>query len=818
MPGRQAALEPKPMFAAAGSGRFTLKERGVSVAIDRKGIALSLAGPASRWGVRWSLADASDSAPRGEAAGSLRVNSFVGPESEWRVNQPTCGRIVVDDIKPGLDLVVEPRPHALEYTLVVRPGVDFRAVRLRYEGAGEVRVVDAGSALEIQAGDRILREEGLLCYQDSPGGRQFVESHYAAVDGDRDGTAYAIEVGAHDPARPLVIDPTLTWSSYLGGAVGPSGGYDFGRDITSDAAGNLYVIGQTGCTDFFTPGAFSTSYGGSGDVFVAKINASASGPAWITYLGGGSSDDGFGIAVDGAGCVYVTGYTTSFPFPTTPGAMKSGMGGGQDAFVTKLSPDGASLVWSTCLGGDAGADAGASIAVDAAGYVYVCGQTFSSDFPATLGAYSRTIASAADAFIVKMKPDGSGLVWGTFLGGASGTQKAYDLAIDPSGNVYVVGTTSSASFPTPNGFSTTMGGSSAAFAAKVSSTGASLLWGTYIGGNLSDNGYTIALDADGRVIVGGYATSSAATFPLVNAVRSTMSGTEGFVMKLDDTTSPVSIVWSTFLGGGSTDVVNCVAVDAAKNVYVTGTTSSTDFPVTGGFQTTMGTADDAFVVKFNPDGTFGWGSYLGGAGLDGGAGIVVDALGFICVTGTARAGFPVPGGFDTSLGGVVDAFVARISNVPVGTDGIPPTVTITSPTSGGTTGSALLSMAGTAADNGTLAGVTWTNTTTGASGQAAGLGLWTASVPLLTGANGIVVTAFDASGNSATAAITATYDPTLVPPAGGGGGGGGHKKCGLLGLEALLLAGVLALSRRRKWGRHSPLPTPASRMNPDSLP
>jgi hypothetical protein len=534
---------------------------------------------------------------------------------------------------------------------VVKPGAKPSAIRLQWRGATKVEVAEDGESVLLETGLGVLKEEKLRCYQrDGQGGEEDVPCRYVAEAGG----VLRLAFGRFDGTRPLVIDPVLDWGSYLGGS-----GNDSGYGIAVDGSGNVYVTGYTDSTGFPTPGGFDTTLDGTSDAFVTKVNANGQSLAWSSYLGGSGDDSGNGIVVDGSGNVYVTGYTTSTDFPT-PGGFATTYGGGTwDAFVTKVNANGQSLAWSSYLGGSAG-DYGVGIAVDGNGNVFVTGETNSSNFPTT-GGFDTTLGGAYDAFVTKVNANGQSLVWSSYLGGA-GWDVASGIAVDGSGNVFVTGYTQSADFPTTGGFDTTLGGAYDAFVTKVNANGQSLVWSSYLGGaadDADDIGNGIAVDGSGNVYVTGFTAST--DFPTTGGFDTTRGGTaDAFVTKVN--ANGQNLAWSSYLGGSGEDYGKGIAVDGSGNVFVTGYTLSTDFPTTGGFDTTYGGgAVDAFVTKVSAGGGLAWSSYLGGSSWDEGRGIVVDGSGSVFVTGnTSSANFPTTGGFDTTLGGTRDSFVVRI--------------------------------------------------------------------------------------------------------------------------------------------------------------
>jgi hypothetical protein len=482
-------------------------------------------------------------------------------------------------------------------------------------------------------------------------------------------------VASYDPAKALVLDPVLAYSTYLGGS-----GDDYGTAIAVDALGNAYVTGDTyGATDFpTTPGAFRTTSPGLTDAFVGKLNRAGSALVYSTYLGGGFGDEGFGIAIEASGNAFVTGLTASSDFPTTPGAFQTTPGGGscsvpcQDAFVTKLNAAGSALLYSTYLGGS-GDDYGMAIAVDSPGNAYVAGATDSTNFPITPGAFQTTFGGAGcgslypykctDAFVTKLNATGSVMVYSSYLGG-NFHDYGSGIAVDSSSDAYVTGETESTNFPTTHAaFQTLYGGGGTffgdGFISKVNAAGSTLIYSTYLGGGSDDAGFGIALDGSGNACVTG--STDSANFPITPGAFQT-TGLGAFVSKLNASGS--ALLYSTYLGTGAGG--RSITLDTLGNAYVTGFTDSPDFPITpSALQKTFAGSLNAFVSELNGSGSaLVYSTYLG-RGDDIGAGIAVDASRGIYVTGNTFASFPVtPGALQTTFGGTPpgwgDAFVAKI--------------------------------------------------------------------------------------------------------------------------------------------------------------
>ena len=601
---------------------------------------------------------------REELAG--KANYFIGADpARWRTNVPIFAKVHYRAVYPGIDVVFYGTQGHLEHDFIVAPGADPRAITIGVEGADRLSVDAAGNlVLKITGGE--VRFQKPVVYQEVDGVRRELAGGYTLRSAHRIG----FQVAAYDPRKRLVIDPVIFYAAGVGAS-----GIHLGHAIAVDAAGNAYVAGATYAGDLpTTPGAFQVANTGGGDVFVTKLNPTGTRLIYSTYLGGSRNDSGQGIAVDAAGNAYVMGWTSSTDFPTTPGALQTIYGGGfYNAFVTKVNPAGTRLVYSTYLGGN-GDDQGLGIAVDAAGSAYVTGYAFSTNFPTTSGAFQTAKpGSFQNAFVAKLNPTGSApLVYSTYLGGSS-IDIGQGIAVDAAGSAYVTGSTFSTNFPTtPGAFQTASKGGFHAFVTKLHPTGSAPVYSTYLGGSGIDIGQGIAVDAAGGAYVAGFTTS--ANFPTTPGAFQTAYGggaTDAFVTKLHPTGS--ALVYSTYLGGNRDDLGEGIAVDAAGNAYVTGFTTSTNFPTTpGAFQTAYGGGRaDAFATKLNPTGStpLVHSTYLGGSGDDYGAGIAADAAGNAYVTGLdTSTNFPTTqGAFRSAVQREpdhgTDTFVAKIVNV-----------------------------------------------------------------------------------------------------------------------------------------------------------
>jgi Big-like domain-containing protein/beta-propeller repeat-containing protein len=662
----EGQIDETVRFYAQGQGfafYFTRRKAVLSFTKGERGVALRLTPLAANPNARLEVSD----------RGSGKVNYLVG--SERHPNLPTYRQLTYRELWPGIDMVFRGRRGKLSYEFRLRPGAKVSDIRLSYAGAEDISV-SAGGALVIDTPLSTLKDARPQSFQRIDGSRVPVDSRYALA-----GDSYGFAVGHHDRSRPLVIDPSISYSTYLGGSDS-----DNGAGIAIDSSGAAYVTGSTVSPNFpTTPGAFDASGNGDRDAFVTKLKPAGTGLAYSTYLGGisrnsgggnFSGDAGIGLAVDSAGAAYVTGITTSEDFPTTAGAFDTTP---HSAFVTKLNPAGSGLVYSTYLGGGTFLDSAQAIAVDSQGAAYVTGSTASRDFPTTVGAFETSPQGNVDAFVTKFNPAGTGLAYSTFLGG-SDSDEGTGIAVDSAGAAHVTGSTVSTDFPTTAGaFDTGANGGEDAFVTKLNPTGSGLAYSTFLGGSSNDFGLGFAIDSAGAAFVTGVTISD--DFPTTaGAFDTTLDGSapDGFVTKLNQAGS--GLAYSTFLGGSSNDAGFGVAVDSAGAAYVTGETLSTDFPTTASaFDASLGGGRDAFVAKLGPTGTrLAYSTYLGGSSVDDlGQSIAVDSAQMAYVTGTTDSpDFPTTAGaFDTSYnGGDFDAFVTRL-NTAAG-PGPPATLTL----------------------------------------------------------------------------------------------------------------------------------------------
>jgi beta-propeller repeat-containing protein len=588
----------------------------------------------------------------GESELPGKSNYLLGADqSQWRTNIVNYARVKYADVYPGVDLVYYGAGRQLEYDFIVAPGADPGHIKLSMEGAQGMRL-DAQGDLTLSVGEGEIIQRKPVVYQEANGVKKEVAARYTLNEKRQVG----FSIGKYDKSKPLVIDPVLVYSTLLGGA-----GLDLARSIAVDEDGFAYVTGQTPSLNFpTTTGAFQPAPGGGGfvDAFVTKLNRAGSALVYSTYLGGGGEDSGEGIAVSD-GRAHVTGSTESANFPITTGAFQTTFSGGRDVFVTKLNRAGSALIYSTYIGGT-DVDIAFEIALDIFGAAYVTGNTESANFPITTGAFQAIRNGSSDAFVTKLNEAGSALDYSTYLGGA-GTEVGNGVAVDYYGNAYVTGQTLSANFPTTAGaFKTTLGGVQDAFVTKLNQTGTASVYSTFLGGARSETGRGIAVDDSGNAYVTGQ-TSSPDFSTTTGAFQTTFGGIiDAFVTKLNQAGS--ALVYSTFLGGSSIDVGQGIDVDAIGRAHVTGSVSSSNFPVTAdATQAAISGGTDAFVTKLNRAGSaLRFSTFLGGDGTDSGESIEVK-FGKIYVTGTSSStAFPTTAGaFQEANAGGSDGFVAK---------------------------------------------------------------------------------------------------------------------------------------------------------------
>ncbi|MFC2078137.1 SBBP repeat-containing protein, partial [Candidatus Bipolaricaulota bacterium] len=531
------------------------------------------------------------------------------------------GEVTYPNLWPGVSVIYQqPAGGIVKSTYHLDPGADADQIRLAYNVPVHL---DDGGRLSFEFETGMMSESAPVAWQEIDGRRVSVEVSFRLISEREVGFA----VGAYNPAYSLVIDPTLTWNTFLG-----SSSSDNGNGIAVDASGNVYVTGTSGGTW----GSPVNAYSGDTEAFAAKLSSSGD-LIWNTFLGSSDWDGGEGIAVDTSGNVYVAGYSKA----TWGSPVSAHAGTYADAFVAKLNNSG-ELQWNTFLGSSQ-EDMGNAIAVDTSGNIYVIGYS-----RATWGSPVRAYSGSNDVFAAKLSSSGT-LIWHTFLGSSTGDYGYGGVAVDGSGNVYVTGD-SYATWGSPvNAFS----GASDAFVAKLNNSG-ELQWNTFLGSSDYDGGADIAVDASGNVHVAGYSHADWGGTP-VNVFSGDV---DAFVAKL--LTVDGTLTWHTFMGSSGEDKGRGIAADTGGNVYVSGYSTATwGSPVNahaGYF--------DAFAAKLNTSGALQWNAFLGSSSYDEGNAIAVDGSGNVCVTGDSSVSWGSP--VNAYSGGVSDVFVAVLADDPAG--------------------------------------------------------------------------------------------------------------------------------------------------------
>lgn len=584
-----------------------------------------------------------------------KVNYFIGSDrTQWRTGIPTSKTVLYKELYKNIDLKVYGAEKEIEYDFIVKPGGTITDIKFEY---GDVKKtsLDEEGRLVVETDFGEMKHNKPSCYQIIEGEKVEIVGQFKEICKN----IYSFEVNDYNGEYALIIDPVvLVYSTYLGGSK-----FEYGRGIAVDKSGAAYVTGDTSSDNFPTKKALFGKRKGSGDIFLTKISPTGASLIYSTYLGGSSWENGMGIAVDDENAVYLTGTTDSKDFPTKNPYQKNRVWF-TDVFVAKIKNDGSDLIYSTYLGGW-DFDRGYGIAIDKTGSAYVTGETSSSDFPTKNPIYKYKGGYWGDVFITKINKDGSDLSYSTFLGG-SGNDGEPAIAVDASGSAYVVGHTESNNFPTKNPFQGKKSSYSDVFITKINPSGTSLVYSTFLGGKGEDYGSDIALDKKGAAYITGETTSS--NFPIKNAMYPKYKGggawlwEDVFITKVHPKGN--ALVFSTYLGGTGQDEGYSIALDNNDDIYVSGMTKSTDFPVKDAFQNNLGGGEwgDAFIVKIKPNGrTMEYSSYLGGSDSDGPEDITADEQGAVYIIGYTRStDFPTKKPIYKKIAGESDAFITKI--------------------------------------------------------------------------------------------------------------------------------------------------------------
>lgn len=586
-----------------------------------------------------------------------RSHYFKGRDpAGWRTGIPQFRKVSSRGIYPGIDLVLYGTHSRLEYDFVLAPGAVPDQVGVEIEGAEKVSLDEKGDLIISASGVQIVHRIPRI-YQEAGGIRREVSGRYLLQDRNR----VCFAAGPYDQTLPLIIDPEVSFSTYLGGSF-----QDAGHAVAVDANGYVYVTGETESDDFPLANAAQPYWVGYFDAFVTKLTPDGTGLVYSTFLGGEEDDVGHGIAVGADGHAYVAGSTSSYVFPTTPGAFQPRRIGNIDAFVTRLDASGA-MVYSSYLGGT-NDDVAFGVGVSGSGAAYVTGRTLSTNFP-TRNPYQALLAGDFDVFFTVFNAAGSDLSYSTYLGGTSWEQP-FDIALDANGKAYITGTTTSANFPTtPGAAQRVFGGITDAFVAKLDPSNSTLAFSTFLGGRLDDGDLLwyhlgIAVDALERAYVAG--TTRSTDFPTTaDAFQRAFGGgyTDAYVAKLD--TVGGQLMYSTYLGGSQDEQGLDLALAPGGEAWITGRTSSRNFPLANPLRPVCQGCPlegEAFLAKLRADGSaLGHSTYLGGGSYtDSGYSIAASPTGVYIAGRTLATDFPTTPGVIQSVSMGHDAFVMRI--------------------------------------------------------------------------------------------------------------------------------------------------------------
>jgi hypothetical protein len=652
----------------AGGGEYYILGNQLSVAFGRGWVAYDFKDPddPSKGAlVRVEFEGADIARPEGRVPSRQTAHYLIGNDPEgWISGTRSFDEIWYAHLWKDIDLRFYIKDGLLKYDFIIAPGGDPDAIGLRYEGIESIGVDTKSGDLMIRTSVGTIRDQAPRAYQVASGSRIEVGVGFLPTCGN----LVKFATSEFDTRIPLVLDPGLQFSTYLGG---PGG--DTVNGLAIDGAGAVYTTGETGSPDFPTsPGGYIIDDPGEWNAFVMKLNPEGSEIIYSTYIGGRHTDEAFDIWVDDNGHAYVTGHTASLDFPTTEGAFCTTVTERiepYDMFVLKLEKDGSSLVYSTIIPGE-GDDRGVSIWVSSAGEAYVAGSTTSDDFPTTPGAFQEAQSPAdsdsEDAFVLKINADGSSLIYSTLMGGVH-QDYIGSLDVDSGGYIYLSGATNSTDFPTTEGaHDTSIGGEYDAFVVKLNPQMSKLIWSTYIGGEKEEFSPVLTVDESGCVYVTGLTFST--EFPTTaRAFSKTLSGDNDlFITKLSS--NGASPLFSTYVGGSKSEKSFDIELDRESNVYVTGYTHSQEFPVTPtAVNATLKNSQDGFLLVMDPTLSFvQYGTFFGGSRYDAGMTLALDGSWNAIIGGfTDGQDFPTTEGAlaETPRGGT-DGFILKLKPRP----------------------------------------------------------------------------------------------------------------------------------------------------------
>jgi len=603
-------------------------------------------------------------------------NYFLGNDkSKWASNVSLYNEVIVEDLYEGISARYYYEGNSIRYDYIADAGADISQIRMNYDGQDDITVNSLGELL-IQTSLGEIKHNKIYAYQEIDNQKIEIKCKFK----QNSESQFSFELGEYNKDFTLVIDP-IVWSTFIGGSDN-----DISNCIVLDEEDNIYIAGSTVSKNYPTSkGAYDISYqigtvSGSTDVFVSKLSSEGSTLLYSTYIGGGDNDKAFGIALDKSSNIYISGNTRNdkILYPTTKGAFNETISGDYDCFISKLSSDGSELLYSTIIGGNK-FDAPWGICLDKSNNVYITGITNSNNYPVSNNAYQKIYndglnSSRLDIFISKLSSDGSRLLFSTYLG-SDGDDWSSGICLDESNNIYIVGQTyqegvssNMKSYPTTkNAYDNNRyNNSKSAVISKLSSDGSKLLFSTYLGGNDWDSGSAICLDSYSNVYVAG--RTSSINFPTTkNAFddsynqKNTDEGNDLFVSKLSSDGS--RLLYSTFIGGNDDEYISGICIDNSNNLYLTGTTSSFDFPLTESLNDELKNDNALFVSKLSANGNSLLYSaiFLLGQG-DYPSAIELDNSKNVCLTG--RSSIPdfltTIGAYDDTYNGYIDSFLFKL--------------------------------------------------------------------------------------------------------------------------------------------------------------
>ena len=600
--------------------------------------------------------------PIGKEELSHKSNFFIKKDSsKWRSNVPNYEIIVYENIYDGIDLIYYFNEKGLKYDWNIKPYANANNIIERFEGVDSLNInSDGGIYIKTESGE--LSEEKPYSYQKIKDKTIKVDVNFRRVGKN----CLTYNLGEYDSSMNLIIDP-LIYSTFIGG-----NDWDFGNRITLDSENNIYITGKTESSDFpITTECFDDPENITRNIFIFKFKPDSSSLVYSTYIAGSKEDSCESINIDSKNNVYIIGETDSTDFPTTSGCYDDSHNGGYDVFIFKLNYKGSKLLYSTYIGGS-GSEYGCDIALDSLNNTIITGYTNSADFPMTTGSYDNTKNGGYDIFILKINSDCSSLLYSTYIGG-SNDDYGFAIAYDSENNAYITGETSSTNFPTSSGcFDDSFNGDRDVFVFKLKSDGSEMLYSSFIGGSSSDYGYDISIDFENNTIITGYTRSSDFPTTPGCYDDSYNGNRDAFIFKLKSDGSTL-IYSTYIGGSGwdygygiATDSNNITYITGR-------TKSSDFPTTAGCIDDSYNGDSDIFLIKLKPDGSnLLYSTYVGGSKYDSGESIVIDSENNVYITGvTSSSNFPVTSDcYDDTLNGTRDVFLIKmdLNNYPIAGD------------------------------------------------------------------------------------------------------------------------------------------------------